>query len=137
MTLDEAIAKKVAETGVERYRHLCLEHPDPAVRARYSAWVMGEPMPIQPPGLFKRLGTASKAAVRFARSGMATADQATVEERRSICRGCDRFDAEADMCRECGCYLAAKVRMASEACPLGKWPAVAATKAKCGGCGAK
>lgn len=44
MTLDEAIDAKVRETGVERYRHLCLEHPDATVRAQYSAWVMGEPV---------------------------------------------------------------------------------------------
>jgi len=44
MTLHEAVEAKVAETGVERYRYLCLEHPDATVRAQYSAWVMGEPV---------------------------------------------------------------------------------------------
>lgn len=58
MTLAEAVEAKVAETGVERYRFLCLDHPDPAVRAQYSAWVMGEPAPSAPPTAYPTIPLA-------------------------------------------------------------------------------
>jgi hypothetical protein len=38
--LEKAIDQAIAETGVERYRHLCLSHPDPQVRERYSRWIL-------------------------------------------------------------------------------------------------
>lgn len=37
-------------------------------------------------------------------------------KRHVICIGCDRF--KSGMCVECGCLVAAKVRIASEQCPL-------------------
>lgn len=36
---DHALDKAIARTGVERYRFLCLEHPDPQVRADYQRLV--------------------------------------------------------------------------------------------------
>lgn len=44
-----------------------------------------------------------------------------VLERRAICEGCDRRDPIPNRCRECGCYLDAKIRFALDSCPLGKW----------------
>lgn len=38
--LELAIDQAVAETGHERYRYLCLEHPDPAIRESYSQWIL-------------------------------------------------------------------------------------------------
>jgi hypothetical protein len=35
----EALERAIAMTGVERYRFLCLEHDDPAVRADYQRLV--------------------------------------------------------------------------------------------------
>lgn len=50
---DQALEAVVSRTGVERYRYLTREHPDPAVRESYSGWVLrearGEPHPAQPP----------------------------------------------------------------------------------------
>ena len=40
MTLADALDLVVARTGVERYRYLCTEHPNPRVRAEYSGLVM-------------------------------------------------------------------------------------------------
>jgi hypothetical protein len=44
-----AIDQAIAETGVERYRFLALEHPDPTTRERYSRWILaGRPnTPVQ------------------------------------------------------------------------------------------
>jgi hypothetical protein len=34
------LAEAIARTGVERYRFLCLEHPDPTVRHQYQFLVI-------------------------------------------------------------------------------------------------
>ena len=47
---------------------------------------------------------------------------------------CDRL-AMGALCKECGCLAAAKIRVASEACPLGKWPAVPSVGSRRGGHG--
>jgi hypothetical protein len=38
--VDRALEAAIAETGVERYRYLVHEHPDPAVRASYRGWLL-------------------------------------------------------------------------------------------------
>jgi hypothetical protein len=45
----KALDQAIAATGVERYRFLALEHPDPATRERYSRWILaGRPSaPVQ------------------------------------------------------------------------------------------
>ncbi len=43
------------------------------------------------------------------------------EERLRICRACERFEPRRTRCKECGCMLKAKLRMATETCPIGKW----------------
>jgi hypothetical protein len=51
MTLADALDLVISRTGVERYRYLCLEHPNPTVRAEYSALVLRlaeEPPPTRP-----------------------------------------------------------------------------------------
>ena len=40
-------------------------------------------------------------------------------ERHDICKGCDRLSK--GRCQECGCFMAAKCRLADAECPLGKW----------------
>lgn len=44
-----------------------------------------------------------------------------IEERMSICRECDRYDASQNRCMECGCFMAFKARFGNESCPLHKW----------------
>ena len=48
MTLLEALELVIVRTGVERYRYLCLEHPNALVRAEYSALV--QRLAKEPPG---------------------------------------------------------------------------------------
>ncbi len=70
-----------------------------------------------------RVGNALGAAVRFVRSGFATVNATEQERRLTICQACEYFDAAQVQCRQCGCYLSLKVRLASEHCPLDppKW----------------
>ena len=43
------------------------------------------------------------------------------EDRMSICRSCEYFDKKQTRCKECGCYLAPKVKFSLESCPIGSW----------------
>lgn len=73
------------------------------------------------------LGLA-KAAAQSAglRVDQAAAD--VIDARRDRCRACPSARpvpagnlSHWSHCRECGCLIAAKTRLASETCPLGKW----------------
>jgi hypothetical protein len=65
---------------------------------------------------------------RFARAGFATTPPEALVTRETTCRACPEWDAAAlnntGRCRKCGCSTWAKLRMATESCPLGKWAAV-------------
>lgn len=70
-----------------------------------------------------QLKNAATAATRLARAvaqGQETEVNPLVRDgRRALCEECPR--REAQFCGLCGCWLAAKVRLATENCPLGKW----------------
>jgi len=71
------------------------------------------------------------AAHRFLRHGAPTTPPEILAAREATCRACPEWDA-ADLnntgrCRKCGCSTWAKLRMATERCPLGKWEAVSST----------
>ena len=90
------------------------------------------PLPTtQPPPLLTQARTALGAAGRFLASGFAPTPPDILAEREATCRACPEWDAEAlnatGRCRKCGCLTWAKIRMATEACPLGKWQAVPLT----------
>lgn len=61
----------------------------------------------------------------FARSGFTTTPPEILSAREAACRACDQWDHGAlnntGRCRKCGCSTWAKLRMATERCPLGKW----------------
>lgn len=80
------------------------------------------------PPLAPQIPTALRAVTRFARSGFATTPPEALAAREATCRACPEWDAAAlnatGRCRKCGCSTWAKLRMATERCPLGKWEAV-------------
>lgn len=45
------------------------------------------------------------------------------QERYSICKSCDKFDATQERCTECGCYIPGKAQIILDSCPLQKWSA--------------
>ena len=73
------------------------------------------------------------AAHRFARSGFTATPPETLAQREATCRACPEWDATAlnntGRCRKCGCSTWAKLRMATERCPLGKWEAISSPSA--------
>ena len=76
----------------------------------------------------EQLARFGHAAHRFARAGFATTPPEALATRQDICKACPEWDATAlhntGRCRKCGCSTWAKLRMATERCPLGKWEAV-------------
>ena len=76
----------------------------------------------------RRAEMLATAAHRFARSGFAATPPEILADREATCRACDQWDAAAlnatGRCRKCGCSTWAKLRMATESCPLGKWKAI-------------
>jgi hypothetical protein len=47
-------------------------------------------------------------------------DQQMMLDRWRVCRTCDRLDS-LFRCRECGCFMKAKVKLSNSECPVGKW----------------
>ena len=66
-------------------------------------------------------------AANFAASGFSTTPPDILAAREATCRACPEWDAKAlnntGRCRICKCSTWAKLRMATERCPLGKWEA--------------
>lgn len=76
------------------------------------------------PSLAKRTITAARAATRVAKT-VITKDNLFVSleilnQRKAACSTCDR--EQAGWCGKCGCALSAKQRLATETCPLDRWP---------------
>lgn len=99
---------------------------------------LGKNIKVEPPSLLKQTIQAAQAAVNFVVAGLPLVSDEEKARRLSICAACQHYDAEANRCRVCGCFLGVKVTMATEECPLRKWVAVAINKGPtgtCGGCG--
>ena len=68
------------------------------------------------------------AAIKWISSGLKVTPEEMIEERKQICMSCEFWDAQAmngtGRCLKCGCSTWAKIRLASESCPIDKWKAV-------------
>lgn len=43
------------------------------------------------------------------------------EKRFSICQQCPELLKLTKQCKKCGCFMAAKTKLAKATCPIGKW----------------
>ena len=43
-------------------------------------------------------------------------------QRMLVCRKCDQYDEQKNVCKKCGCFLKFKTRAPNLHCPLKKWP---------------
>jgi len=86
------------------------------------------------PTLWEQMRNVGFAVGKFTASGFKPTPPEILTERESTCRSCDQWDAAAlkntGRCKKCGCSTWAKLRMATERCPLGKWEAVSAEEGK-------
>lgn len=67
-------------------------------------------------------------AAGFVASGLKVTPVDEIQNRLDICKKCENFDGSGfngtGRCRDCGCSLKLKIRMASSECPVGKWTKV-------------
>lgn len=75
-----------------------------------------------------QLSSFGQSVVNWTASGLPTTPPEILAARETTCRACAEWDAAAlnstGRCRICKCSTWAKLRMATERCPLGKWEAV-------------
>ena len=55
---------------------------------------------------------------------MERAQPAIAERRLETCKTCPRFVRFTHQCKECGCFMDAKVKLLDATCPLDKWDKV-------------
>jgi len=48
-------------------------------------------------------------------------DQSIIDERLSLCLGCDKINQLTKQCTLCLCYMPAKTTLALAECPIHKW----------------
>lgn len=80
---------------------------------------------LNTPSIVEQAKSAVTAVAKFAKSGLEITAPEILENRLEICKGCEWWDGAAlnnsGRCKKCGCSTWAKLRMASEKCPLDKW----------------
>lgn len=83
----------------------------------------------RPPPITARIANLAEAtgevAADLASGKRVRAPSDVIKARKAICDDCPERD-RSNICRECGCALAAKQRLLSWRCPLDRWPAVPA-----------
>ena len=89
---------------------------------------------ITPPTLPKQAASLGKSLLNWTASGFSPTPPEVLATREATCRACQEWDAAAlnntGRCKKCGCSTWAKLRMATERCPLGKWEAHLTPQAK-------
>lgn len=75
----------------------------------------------KPPSMVEKAKSVTKAGIDFIKSGMKLVSDKEAEQRLNICLDCDQsyYDKLGKLrCKECGCYLAVKTKIACAECPL-------------------
>lgn len=80
------------------------------------------------PPISRQIATAGTAFARWVASGMRACRPETEAARLAICESCE-FNERHEIigrnmskCQKCGCFIAAKVKLPHEHCPIDKWP---------------
>jgi hypothetical protein len=72
-----------------------------------------------------QIKTLAKALTKWSLSKFEMAEPPLFNQRISICKSCPEWDesgfVNTGRCKKCGCSTQAKLRMATEKCPIGKW----------------
>ena len=67
------------------------------------------------------LTSLKKAGKKMLKGEKLAASSAIAEKRITVCNECPKFMKDHGRCSLCGCFLKAKIKIASESCPIGKW----------------
>jgi hypothetical protein len=72
-----------------------------------------------------KMQSVFKSISEWSQYGFPIPDPETFNTRLETCKGCEFWDetgfAKTGRCEKCGCSTQAKLRMATEKCPIGKW----------------
>jgi hypothetical protein len=108
---------------VKEYTVIANEFAEPGI-ALISRLTTDKP---RPPSMARRIYNFAKAMARHVQSGMQLVSDADRDARLEVCLLCPMRNN--NVCAACGCFLdvrpdggPGKAAMASEDCPLGKWP---------------
>ena len=67
----------------------------------------------------------AKSIINWSKSNFQITPKEELETRIKICETCEFWDSkgfnETGKCKKCGCSTWAKLKMATERCPIGKW----------------
>jgi hypothetical protein len=70
-------------------------------------------------------GGLIKSIANYSLSGFKAVSNFTLNERLNTCKSCEYWDSSGfrntGKCNKCGCSTWAKLRMATEQCPIEKW----------------
>lgn len=124
--------KKYRESIIKK-----LKESEPNLTQAQMALMCPTPHPVIFPKL-KKLKAIDMAksfgdsAAKFIKAGMPKVSPKQFEERLQACKTCDLWDSSGfggtGRCKKCGCSTWAKLRMATERCPIGKWEPVLTTQ---------
>lgn len=80
---------------------------------------------IKYPALKQMVSGLSRSITKWAVGGFKIVDERIFEQRLDQCRLCEFWDSKAlnggGRCKKCGCSTWAKLKLATEKCPIGKW----------------
>ena len=48
-------------------------------------------------------------------------DKITINARATICKDCEEYNSTIKTCKNCGCFMPAKIIFVSSKCPKDKW----------------
>jgi hypothetical protein len=77
--------------------------------------------------LLYKIKTFIKGLIWHAYAGFPKSSQQLINERHTICSGCEVFDTKNSQCLECGCNINTrkvfmnKLAWADQKCPIDKW----------------
>lgn len=77
------------------------------------------------PKLTQQLKTFASSMANWVKNGLTRVPEEIYDKRLLVCKSCEFWDGKAlkgtGRCRKCGCSTWAKLRLASEKCPIDKW----------------
>jgi len=80
---------------------------------------------IEKPDIKTMAKSITESSKKWISSGLKITDKETLEKRINECHNCEFWNASGfngtGRCMKCGCSTWAKLRMATEKCPIGKW----------------
>jgi hypothetical protein len=84
-----------------------------------------KPVPATPPTAASMAKSLATSMANWAKQGFKIATPEQLQQRLDICKLCPEWDGNAlagsGRCNVCGCSTQAKLRLATEKCPIDKW----------------